>query len=390
MHVEGRKRILLVTQEAQTSRSVAIALEAGKAYATNGLCRTLAEMATSLELKPSPVALVDIDQRPEAMLQELAPIAARFRNTSFVVLASDMRGDLVLSAMRAGARNFVVKKTLLTDLAEVLRGLVLGGAEEPSGQGGIVTILSASGGCGATTIAIGLADALARAVGETATLVDLDVSLGAMGLYLGLENPYGLADVLNHGGGIDTHLLLSTAVGHSDRLRVLLSPATANFASPAPLELRNLERLLEICRQVGPFTIIDAPRASMDLACRLARQSLLTMIVLQQNVKDIRTARAMLLGLADRGVPWTTLLPVVNRWSKRTPMVSFQDAQKALAVSSVARVVNDFKSALRSMNYGQPVGHAAPGSKLSRNLVELADQVIRVRDQLTTAAGRPS
>ncbi len=248
-------------------------------------------------------------------------------------------------------------------------------------------MLSAGGGCGATTLAIGIADVLARRAGEPAILIDMDTALGAVGSYLGLESPYGLADVLKHSGKIDVQLVLSTAVAHGDSLRVLLSPATANFAAPAALELRNLETVLNVCQQASPFTVIDAPRVQMELAATLARQSLLTLVILQQNVKDIRTARTILLGLADRGVPWTTMLPVVNRWRKRTPMVSFQDTQKALGVSTVLQVANDFKSALRSMNYGQPVAQAAGNSKLTKHLRELAAEVFAIRDKQAAAAG---
>ncbi len=387
--MEARQKILLMTQEEQTSRAVSTALEAGRVFTTNGLCHSLEEVAASLEFKPAPVALVDIDLRPEAMLAELGPIAARFRQTSFVVLASEMRGELVLSAMRAGARNYVLKRSLVSDLSEVLNTLVretASKAEETLGT--LVTVLSAGGGCGATTLAIGLADILARQAGQPSILMDMDISLGAIGSYLGMESPYGLADVLKHSGRIDSQLVLSTSVAHMETLRVLLSPATANFAAPAALELRNLERLLRVSREASPFVVIDAPRVQMELAFTLARQSLLTLIVLQQNVKDIRTARTILLGLADRGVPWSTMLPVVNRWRPRTPMVSFPDTQKALGVTAVARVANDFKSALRSMNYGQPVAQVAPGSKLTKHLRELAAEVLAARDRLTATTGR--
>lgn len=387
--MDARQKILLMTQEEQTNRAVSIALESGRLFTTNGLCRSLEELAASLEFKPAPVALVDIDQRPEGMLAELGPITARFRQTSFVVLASDMRGDLVLSAMRAGARNYVLKRSLVTDLGEVLNALVRDAAgHAEGGVGTLVTVLSAGGGCGSTTLAIGLADILARQATQPSILIDLDVSQGAVGSYLGMESPYGLADVLKHPGRIDAQLVLSTSMAHGDSLRVLLSPATANFAAPAALELRNVERVLRVCREASPFTIIDAPRIPMELAAVLARQSLLTLVVLQQNVKDIRTARTILLGLADRGVPWSTMLPVVNRWRQRTPMVSFQDTQKALGVSAVARVANDFKSALRSMNYGQPVAQVASGSKLTKHLRELAAEILAARDRLPVAAGR--
>jgi pilus assembly protein CpaE len=386
--MEARQKILLVTQEDQINRSVSIALEAGRVYITNGQCKSLDEAASNLEFKPAPVVLVDIDPKPEAMLAELAPLAARFRRTHFVVLASEMRGDLVLSAMRAGARNYVLKRSLVTDLSDVLNALGRDSSVPAERLGSLITVLSAGGGCGATTLAIGLADILARGEGEASIIVDMDVFQGAVGSYLGLESPYGFADVLKHSGRVDRQLVLSTSVAHGDTLRVLLSPATANFAAPAALELRNLERVLQVCRQAAPFTVFDAPRTQMEVAATLCRQSLLTLVVLQQNVKDIRTARTILLGLADRGVPWSSMLPVVNRWRQRTPMVSFQDTQKALGVSAVARVINDFKSALRSMNYGQPVAQAAPGSKLGRHLRELAAEVLAARDRLPVAVGQ--
>jgi Flp pilus assembly CpaE family ATPase len=69
-------------------------------------------------------------------------------------------------------------------------------------------------------------------------------------------------------------------------------------------------------------------------------------------------------------------------------MVSFPDTQKALGVTAVARVANDFKSALRSMNYGQPVAQAAGSSKLTKHLRELAAEVLAAQARLTAATGQ--
>jgi len=113
----------------------------------------------------------------------------------------------------------------------------------------------------------------------------------------------------------------------------------------------------------------------MSVAAELARASVLTLIVFELGVIDIRSTRAILTALTDRRVPPATVLPVANRYRKRSPMLSIEDARDALGGIAIGRVSNDFSSVVRSINYGQPVAKVAPRSALRNDIREIVTLV---------------
>jgi len=382
-----RRSILLVTCEQPTAEAVNRALEVEGRFAVNGICRDLRDLAGYLQRKGAPAALVDIDPGPKGMLVELERLTTRFPDTRFVVLSSDVSGEMMLTAMQAGARHFMKKSSVAEELPSALGRLipeeVLGGQ-----AGAITTVLAASGGCGATTVAINLANELHLSSGDPALLVDMDLHYGAVGSYLGISGQFGLADVLNHAGHIDPQLIRSTAISCGEGLYVLASPASAHFAQTVALDFRNLDQALDACKQAYAHTVIDAPRASMDLAAALAAQSTTTIVVLQLNVKDVRITRETLMALTERGVRAETLIPLANRCHKRSSMVTLDDAQRALGAISLERIRNDFRSAIRGMNYGQPLSRASPRSGMLKDIRELAGKLIRAGELRTRTPAR--
>jgi pilus assembly protein CpaE len=371
--VRGGIEMLLLTQDSQAERAVAGVAKAHPTLAAPPtLCQDLKELAKRLEERTLPVALVDLGAQPMEFLSTLEPLVRRFSETRFVLLGNDFQSDVILEAMQIGARNCLEKAKLDNDLPAVLKRLLPDiKASVASAGGRIITVLGASGGCGATTVAINCAEELSEDSGKPSLLVDLDVSFGSLGTFLGVHGQYGIADVFGQRGAIDAQLVTSTATTYSPNLHVLLSPATVNFSNPAHLSFERLDQMLTACRQSYRSTVVDAPRASMDVAGTLAQASEMTLVVFELAVIDIRSARAILTALTDRGISSESLVPVANRYRKRNPMLSFEDAEKALGNFALRRISNDFESAMRSVNFGQPLSKVAPRSVLRRDVRDL-------------------
>jgi pilus assembly protein CpaE len=373
----GRNEVLLMTRERDTERAVDLALENTPQVARPfAVCPDLRELAHRLENRQAAIALIDIDPQPMATLAGVEPLVRRFPNTRFVVLCRETGGDILDEAMQVGARRCVTKGSLVVDLPPVLRRLVQDVTSNEGEGGSLVTVLSASGGCGCTTVAINLADELRIASGKDVLLVDMDRFYGAVATYLGVRGDFGIVDLLAQRGTIDAQLVTSTALKSPQDLHVLLSPASVNFADPLPIPYDQLDVALAACRQAFGFTIVDAPRMPMDVAATLAQSSVLTLIVLELTVIDIRCARAMLAALTDLRVPRERILIVVNRYRKRGSMITVEEAQKALDGTAMRRLSNDYEATLRSINLGQTLSQAAPRSDLRKDLRELAAHVM--------------
>src|SRR4051794_22980604 len=149
------KHVLLLSTEPATVRAVTTALENNGKLAHEDVCRHPTEVAKRLEQGRCPAVLVDIDQDPHVTLSSVEPLARRFSDTRFIVLSTQMHSDLLLEAMKVGARHFLLKDAIVADLHNVITRLCPD--VTPAACGLAVTVLSAGGGCGATTTAVNLA-----------------------------------------------------------------------------------------------------------------------------------------------------------------------------------------------------------------------------------------
>ena len=388
-----KNEILLVTSESDTKNDVDAVLSAKEHFVPVGVCRDVASLVNRLEGIDAPIVLIDIDSQPMQMLEDLAPIVNKFVHARFVVISSERGSDLVLKAMQVGVRHIQIKKTITSELGTVLEGLIET-TQSQAGQHGhrvAITVLSASGGCGCTTLAVNLANELRLNNSERVLLVDLDYNYGSIATYLDLHGKFGVADVLNHEAGIDTQLINTTVVSFSENLDVLMSPVSANSLGVNPPEPEKLGALLASCKQSYAFTVFDAPRISIDAAATLAGDSGLILIVLHLLVPDVRVTKMLLSALIRSGISEDRIMAIINRYRKRGNMVDLEGAEKALHGISLFRLSNDYTSVIRALNYGTPLADTAPKSAIRRDLIQLASQLVdsKVRNNGRLHIGEP-
>jgi pilus assembly protein CpaE len=277
--------------------------------------------------------------------------------------------------MQAGARNFLQKKSIDSELIKVLQQLIHLGAQEQSELGSVITVFSAGGGCGATTVVLNLANELRIVSSSKVLTIDLDVYYGAISSYLGIEGKYGIADVLSRNGQIDKDLIRSSAYVHKPDFHILSSPAGLNSKNSKPLKYENLIEVLQSCREVYRYTIIDAPRVSTTLAKELVSICDEALVVFQLTFKDVKFLKTFIKVLTKARIGPEKILLLANRFDKHNSVVSLDDWQQMLPVNQLHRIRNDWRTAMNCINNGQPVADTAPRSGLRKDFRKLADKI---------------
>ena len=366
--------LFLVTSDDSTQRAVAQILEReSPGNARLHRAHDWSELESSFSRHPAGLVLVDLTAAASGSLERFAPLIRRARQTAFVFLCDELHVDLVLKAMQIGARHCLMRKKLAAELPALLTKLREEGIGASSAaEGQIVTILGAGGGCGATTVAINLAEELRLSSSGETLLVDLDRFTGAMATYLGTQCEYGIADVLGGRRTIDADLIRSTATPCGQGLHLLASPASVDFGGRAELGLENLAHVLPACSAAYPWTVIDAPRSGIDAAVQLAQASALTVVLFQLSVVDVRITRSLVTALTDRGIARERIRPIANRYHKGRALVTLDDANSALEGLEIGRLPNDYTSAIRALDLGQPLANVAPRSPLRKSIRDLA------------------
>jgi pilus assembly protein CpaE len=377
--MSDQRLFLVVSDDPQVSRSIAQVVDTDDAPDIDVACCSLDEAIRRFDEDGADAVLMDLDPAPKDRLNEVKLLADRAKGTTFLVMASSVSNELVLEAMRVGARDFLEKGTLCTTLPGVLRRVDV---TTTNGQvrHALVTVLSAKGGCGATTIAINLTQELHELTEEPTLLVDLDAHYGGAATYLeGLSGEYGVADVLQDADRIDAHLIRSTAVTYGDSWQVLLGPVATSSGVPATQNMENLGRLLRGIRQSFAYAVVDAPRVTAATAALLVKSSVITLLVLEANVLEVRSARSQLDALVSAGADDRLILPVVNRYRRGKRALDLTKIKKALGKERIFDLSNDYKATLDGVNYGKTLSEVAPRSPMRRELRKLAEAIAEAR-----------
>lgn len=350
---------------------------------------TLDDLRAALAAGPPGIVLVDIDPDPADTLAELSDIVDRHPLHRFVILAPEFDRDLIVLSMQSGARHFMPKPWIDEGMAPIchelheqieqrLAELTLPGDTPAGGTGPIFGVLSTGGGCGATTLAVGLADACAelrnRETDGPTLLVDLDVRFGGAATHLNLTGDYSIAELLERDGPLDVELIRSASVNHKERFGVLISPATVNFEDPPPVRIDRLGEIIDAMSAANGATVIDAPSFNPVSAAALADVSTLTLVSTTLSIKDIRSARLLLATLRAEA-PNSNVAVAVRVPRKRGP-VSVKDATEALEHEGPVFEIPEDPAAEQALTAGVTLREAAPKSRLCKAIDDMARSVI--------------
>ncbi|MBX6350326.1 MAG: response regulator [Clostridia bacterium] len=173
------------------------------------------------------VAVV-LDARPDVVLMDVnLPLLDGIRATARLVRETGVRVVMISvengqeyfrRAMKAGARDFLVKPFSADALAQAVRRAAAPRGDEGGGEGGslaarrgrIVTVFGAKGGVGVSTVAANLALALASEA-DPAALVDLELEFGGLEVLLDVAPRLTLADLVREGATSDPELVKRAA-----------------------------------------------------------------------------------------------------------------------------------------------------------------------------------
>ena len=171
------------------------------------------------------VAIVDIDSDENEALETVKAVAKALPKCGIIVISSQADGQLILKAMRAGAKEFLNSPLKLEELiAAIERVDAAAGGEKRTKGGEIITVAGASGGVGSTSVAVNVAVAMAQHPGNTVALVDLDIALGDADVFLDMIPEYTLLDVTQNVARLDLALLRKSLTKHESGVYLLPRP----------------------------------------------------------------------------------------------------------------------------------------------------------------------
>lgn len=330
--------------------------------------------------KPDVVILDIPSDNAAAALRAIELVHQEMPDPALFAIGSMNQPQVIVGAMRSGAREFIERPTTTTDLLEAFVRLAAAQRKvhRESARGKVFTVVNAKGGCGATTIAVNLALALQSAHGNV-SLVDLG-PLGHAALHLNLKPLFSVADALRNLHRLDSSLLEGFMTRHPNGLQLL-----AGASAPVPVEPSTAEfaRLFDMLVSHYRYVVVDTS-SRLDATMRLVSNlSEVVLLVAHADVASLWSASRVQQYLGETGGRNRVKL-VLNRF-RRIPGFNEADAESAAGAKLLWKIPNQYFAVSASIDRGTPVMQQNH-TEIARSFSGLAAQLTANDDEVKRSA----
>lgn len=306
-----------------------------------------------------------------------------------VLVREEVDVDLMADALRAGVREVVrtgdhaavlaacarsrdLSRQLLsraaTQKAEDGETPEAAPAQVGPAEGQVVTVFSAKGGCGKTTIATNLAVALADGGKRRVCLIDLDLAFGDVAIMMQLSPERTIADAIGVADRLDETGFRMLLTPYRPGVDVLLAPVQPAQSEKVGRDLIN--EIIQLARDAFDYIVIDT-------ACSFNEQIL---AALDATHHYLLVATPELPSLKNLRVTLDTFELLDYRKEARSVVLNRADSKVGLSMTEIEKILRvpiaGFIPSSRDVpiaaNHGVPLMVSHPGHPVSAAIRDVA------------------
>jgi pilus assembly protein CpaE len=277
-----------------------------------------------------------------------------------ILVRSRVDTGLLAEAMRAGVRDVVGERNIAglheavrrtKGLAAAIREQVPGGGTPGGPRGRIITVFSAKGGCGKTTLATNMAAALADKGRREVCLVDLDLAFGDVAIALQLFPAHTIADAVPLGEYVDFGAVQALLTPHSPGLTTLVAPVEPGSGEGIPASL--VSRVLQVLRDHFDYVIVDTPPAFDDHVLSAFDLSDVVALIATLDIPALKNLKLTLETMDLLNYPRDRWRIVLNRADSKVGL-AISEVEKSLRATISAQLPSS-RDVPAAINRGVPI-----------------------------------
>ena len=314
------------------------------------------------------VVLVDVSEDGiPGVLRAIELLHQELPHSVLFAIGPMTQPQLIVSAMRAGVREYIERPTTTTDLLEAFVRLtsIRRKPEQEGSRGKVFTIVNAKGGCGATTVAVNLALAL-ESIHHSTALVDL-APIGHCALHLNLKPTFTISDAITNLHRLDSSLLESFMARHERGLQLLAGAANPTAAEPS---VSDFARLFDMMLGHFHYLVVDASSRLDSATLLVSSLAEKILLVAHADVASLWSAGRVAQYLGESGSRDRFAL-VLNRYRK---VAGFResDTEAMIGAPVLWRIPNQYFAVSTAIDRGIPVMQTG-NSDIARSISSLAE-----------------
>jgi pilus assembly protein CpaE len=302
-----------------------------------------------------------------------------------VLVRHRVDATILSEAIRYGIRDVVGERDLAglnaavrrnNDLADAIRNRThLPPTDATALRGQVITVFSAKGGCGKTTLATNLAAVLADRGRHEVCLVDLDLAFGDVAIALQLFPARTIGDALPMADNLDFPALQALLTPHSPGLCTLVAPLEPGIAESIPASL--ISDVLTMLRAHFDYVVVDTPPAFDDQVLAAFDLSDVVALLATLDIPALKNLKITLETLDLLNFPQDRWHVVLNRADSKVGL-SLHEVEKILHTPISAHIPSS-RDVPAAINQGVPIVLDDPRHPVSLAIRALAEQALAPR-----------
>ena len=264
---EPPTRLLLVEDDHGDARLVQEMIGQSSGLFEVRWSETLGNAKTLLAAETFDGVLLDLSLPDSRGIATLMAVRACAPTVAVFVLTGLDDEAVAVAALKEGAQDYLVKGKFDADsLSRIVRhGIARGqhaARQEPGEKGApdatVIGVVGATGGCGASTIAIHLALEVRRQTTEDVLLADLDVTGNTVGFLTKVGRTWSIMDFVLNLHRLDAVLYQSFVWKHLSGVDVIQSPGSSGLGRQ--LQDEPVRQFLRLSRPLYSWIVVDMGR----------------------------------------------------------------------------------------------------------------------------------
>lgn len=320
------------------------------------------------------IGVVALDSNTAKGLELVERLGQASPDCAIIVIASTTDGQVILQAMRAGAKEFLSLPLKLQDVLDALGRISerkFGKGESKARGSTVIAVAGATGGVGTTSLSVNLGCALAKDPKKSVALIDLDLCLGDADVFLDSIPDYTLVDVSQNVSRLDFSLLKRSLTKHSSGLYLL--PRPVQMEDMSLITPDDLQRVIGLMKATFSHLVIDLSKgytANDMVALQMANHILL---VTQLDLPCLRNVVRLLTSFKENKELSEKIKIVINRAGLDTGAITLKKAQETIGREIYWQIPNDYRTMVEVRNNGVPLVEQAPKAAVTQSVLGLAE-----------------
>ncbi|MCG3208748.1 MAG: Chemotaxis response regulator protein-glutamate methylesterase [Anaerolineae bacterium] len=352
----------------------------------------------AVELQPD-IVLMDINMPGVDGITASERISLQVPFTQIIMMSVQGEADYLRRSMLAGAREFLIKPFSSDELVSSIRRVYQLGASRrqampattkmPAGKGGVaepmprkigrvVSVFSAKGGVGCSTIAVNLAIALQQNVAIKVAVLDTSLQFGDVGVLLNLYASRTIADLASNVDELDDELIADVFIAHSSGIKAMLAPPRPEVADTVTPSL--VSEVLRRLKTMFDVVIVDTGSMLDDVVLNVLDLSDKIIVVTTPEIPAIKDAKLFFEVTEALEYERERIMFVLNKADKRIN-IRAEDIEANIKYAIHGQLPLDERTVTTAVNQGVPYVLGSKNSPLAQATVQLGKRLMSLLDE---------